>query len=213
MIAFTGSILASGMAQATLIVQDSTFGVGSITFDEDTNLAWLDLQHTLDYSYNELQPEFSAGGVFVGYRLATGVEVLSLFESAGIPQINVSRHADNEVPAQALINNFIGQTKTQMDFSNGVIYPEAIAITADLTMLDTGVQRYGIDLVLGGGTAEYSVGAAGGTSGVAADFTSIGAWLVQDATIPAPVPVPASIAFFSTGLLGLGFRVLKRKNT
>jgi FIMAH domain-containing protein len=68
-------------------MDDPEFGVDSLTFDSDTNLAWLDLTHTVGRSYDDVASKLGAGQEFEGFRYATENEVLSFFLNAGIPQV------------------------------------------------------------------------------------------------------------------------------
>ena len=69
-------------AQATLLsVDDSTgaFGMpgsGAVTFDDATNLEWLDLTESIDRSFNDVSTHFGSGGDYEGWRHATTAEIV-----------------------------------------------------------------------------------------------------------------------------------------
>jgi hypothetical protein len=72
---------------ASLLELDYVAGSGDkrLTFDSSSNLEWLDL--TLTKGQSVVQVEAGFGGYRAnGFRYATGVEVLDLFASAGVPQ-------------------------------------------------------------------------------------------------------------------------------
>ena len=142
----------------------------------------------LGLSYNLIQPELAAGGQFENFRLATRTEVIGLWQSAGIPDINVSGTAANVAPVLALINGFIGQTSSQD--SN----PEAFGFTADLRTAGS-VWRGTLDFE--GGTNVYSA-RTDGSQGVNSAFASFGAWLVRDNTA---VAEPDTVATLRLGVL------------
>lgn len=52
---------------------------GMTTLDTTTGLEWLDLTETVDYSFNGVDSELDAGGLFSEYRKARQNEVLELF--------------------------------------------------------------------------------------------------------------------------------------
>ena len=75
----------SGNVHATLIsLDDSLFGAGSFTRDTATGLEWLDLSLTSNLSMNTILANSGVGGTYYGLRYATGNEVMTLFNDAGI---------------------------------------------------------------------------------------------------------------------------------
>ncbi len=89
---FTGS-----HSEAELIaVQDSNVvGNGNspqdgfnVTRDTISGLEWLDLTLTTGYSFNEILPELEVNGSLEGFRHATRDELVGLFASAGIPDVD-----------------------------------------------------------------------------------------------------------------------------
>lgn len=72
-------------AGATLIEVDlAAPGDGLITRDTDTGLDWLDLNVTLNLSYDEVIADIGVG-LPAGFRYATESEVVALFAGAGVP--------------------------------------------------------------------------------------------------------------------------------
>ena len=71
-----------GSGQANLISLDSSFGTGTITWDTDTGLEWLDLPVTYDLDYATASGLL--GTTYAGFRYASTSEVRGLFDSAGI---------------------------------------------------------------------------------------------------------------------------------
>jgi len=60
-------------AKAALIQgTDPRFGPNSLTIDTSTELAWLNLTETADLSYLQVIADTAPGGIFSGYRYATG---------------------------------------------------------------------------------------------------------------------------------------------
>jgi hypothetical protein len=151
---------------------------------------------SVGYSYDSIQTALGMGGAFEGFRLATRDEVISLWTSAGIPDINTGASAANIGPVQSLINTFIGQTSVQSG------NPQSFGFTADLT--NTGlVYRATLDFVLSGGNDTYSA-STGSSQGVGASFSTFGAWLVKD-TAPT-VAEPGTAALLVLGIAVIGTR-------
>lgn len=71
-----------GSGQANLISLDSSFGTGTITWDTDTGLEWLDLTVTTNLDYATASGLL--GTTYAGFRYASISEVRDLFDSAGI---------------------------------------------------------------------------------------------------------------------------------
>jgi len=77
--------LASPSVHANLVSVDTPFGVGSGTLDTATNLLWLDLNKSGNFSYNQLvNTELQAGGQFAGFQLASAAQVGTLVTNSGI---------------------------------------------------------------------------------------------------------------------------------
>jgi|GEM_PF-2579261 len=76
---------ASPSAHANLVSIDTSFGIGSGTLDTATNLLWLDLNQSGNFSYNQLvNTELQAGGKFAGFQLASAAQVGTLVTDSGI---------------------------------------------------------------------------------------------------------------------------------
>lgn len=72
-------------AHAILIEADfNSDGDGLITRDTETGLEWLDLNQTVNYSYNAMLAELGTGGKFDGFRYATVSDIDTLQQSAGL---------------------------------------------------------------------------------------------------------------------------------
>ena len=71
-------LLWAGVAQATLISEDSSYGPGSITFDTETGLKWLDVTDTYSASTTDVEALVGSYGPF---RYATTDELCGLATS------------------------------------------------------------------------------------------------------------------------------------
>jgi len=69
---------------AALEERDSYRGIGSITYDTTTGLEWLDVDLSINRSYDDVSSQFGEEGDFEGFRHATIEEVEDLFFAAGI---------------------------------------------------------------------------------------------------------------------------------
>lgn len=83
--------LAAAPAQAILVSQsDTVFGADSVTLDTGTGLEWLDVNTSVNRSFNDVSGQFGAGGDFQSWRYATGAEVLNLIVSNTVPLAGAS---------------------------------------------------------------------------------------------------------------------------
>jgi hypothetical protein len=200
-------------AHAVLMTADSGLGVDTITADSDTGLEWLDLPLSAGFSFNTIQPELNAGGMFDGFRLAARVEVETLWANAGIPVINGGSSPANQAPVIALIDDFIGQTDSQGGF------PEAFAFTGDLS--GTSVFRGMLDFA---GVVDPYSATTTNSQGLGTAFSSFGAWLVRSTSPPlqpptcgvpgtpdCQAPEPTTLALLGLGLVGMAARTRKRR--
>ena len=154
---------------------DVVFGVASITRDTDTGLEWLDVPLSQARTYLDVAGQFGPGGDFVGFRHATGDELVQLFTNAGIPNINSAASAANVVAATALLD-LVGATALQgsnpevFGFLSDVGLDPDSRFNGELAFVDIGVDAYAAT------TNQISR-----NEGV--EFNSVGHWLVR---VPEP---------------------------
>ena len=168
--------LASAAPAALVSQDDPDYGVGSITFDTDTGLQWLDVPLSQARTYLDVAGEFGIGGDFEGFRHAFGAELVQLYMNAGIPDINVSGgSAANVAPATAL-SNLVGPTA----FQSG--NPQTFGFYNDLS---SGPLRFNgdIDFLFSNGNPAYIASTTLIARNEGVVFDSVGHWLVR---IPEP---------------------------
>lgn len=209
-------------ANATLTsADDSMFGVGAVTIDSSTNLAWLDLSITEGESFNEVSNQFGVGGIYSGYRYASPDEVYALFEAAQIPDIN---HGDpqyssstlalssqaNAAPALALIQ-LMGPSYQIM--VAGVSLSEMAGFSSqhvtvngyDRIQMPYATVREGV-VTQEGSQSFGEVFTVGSSLNPAESYVGVGSWLVR------PVPEPSAIAMFCVGLALIAIAVARKRS-
>ncbi len=165
--------LASGNAQSAFIDN------GLITLDTTTNLEWLDLTETANYSYDQVELELAPGGLFDGFRRATEDEISSMFTDFGL----VSG------PANATHYDFMdlfGVTSHQGNYPEIFGYADSAGSAMALV--------YGLDFYSPG--ENYLVVTGGLLHNKSINFDGFGSYLVK------AVPIPAGVWLFISGILG-----------
>lgn len=82
----------------------------------NTGLYWLDVNLTINRSYNDVSSQFGVGGDFAGYRYASGNEVNTLFSNAGIITVPCDQCSGDG--QGALYNSLISMLGATYDFPN-----------------------------------------------------------------------------------------------
>lgn len=195
--------LLSTNANSAIINSDwNNAGDSLITRDTTSGLNWLDLTVTTGMSYNEVFGELMLeGGRLEGYRFATSDEVISLWAQFGI---NLSSGVQN------IITPSISNVETASSYLGNTVSSVSPDYTGSIGMLHT---EWGPDLVNSAGAFNFEgssflegIGARGVFFDTGSDF--IGTYLVSQS----PVPLPASIWLFFTGLIALvSFSINKRQ--
>jgi PEP-CTERM motif len=195
---FTGFIvgitvlLFSGASQAILIDN------GDFTTDTSSGSDWLDLSFNTRITYDDMIATDLNGYGAQGYRYATLNEVLALWVNAGIPNVPSYGNAVRDVansPALLALETLIGRTAG--DYTAGFVS----------------------DIDPGSPSSEfrYVPWFRVSTGQLVAEWSQptdrwngyeIASWLVRDSA--ESVPVPATIALFGLGLVGLGWSRRKK---
>jgi hypothetical protein len=171
---------------------------GDLTFDDETFLEWLDWTVTTDLSYDDVSAQLGPGGAYAGFRYATGDEVLSLFDHAGIPPYPQSYPSD--VPQVLALMDLLGRTA------------EAAYVIQSIAVID--------DVNIGIPGTHWS-------SHLRVNYTDPGEVYAKDHSINyydyyhqsgsghalvRMIPEPAGIVIWSTmGLAALGYGVCRRR--
>ena len=154
---------------------------GNRTLDTSTGLEWLDLTASSGRSASYVAGQFGSGGVFEGYRFATGAEVQAFFASAGV---SLGTSEANFAPSSVLLG-LIGVTQSLV-FSFGT-YDAAFGYHVDPGLMPGRISysfvaatNYGATPDLG--EAFYAFDGSPDTDANAA----FGSWLVRSSQVPEP---------------------------
>ncbi|RMD66181.1 MAG: hypothetical protein D6824_01325 [Planctomycetota bacterium] len=174
---------------------DQLVGVGEdpseadppMTLDTRTGLTWLDIDKTVNLSFFEMQQELQPGGQFFGFRHATPSEVLSLWETAGILDVDAGPTQANVFGARGLMQ-LLGMTESTADC---VLCPIQLnRITGMTSEVVSGsvsfVRAPVLTVFLQSASAEAVLNDADALVNPAFRSPTIGHYLVQAEVIPSP---------------------------
>ena len=185
----------------------NTGGDGLLTFDDRTNLEWLDAPLSVNRSYNDLvgldgSDEFAIGGDFAGFRLAFTGEVRSLFvDTLGIPLTDFAQWVPGSYDKVIALHLLMGTT-------SGGDFAEIRSITADARNAASHWQSFARICQNGFASVCANVNTANvNTNGTAIpdafSNATTGAWLVRQRATS--VPEPGILVLLCIGLTVIGF--------
>jgi hypothetical protein len=197
-------LLVAGAAGATLVSQDSPFGVGTLTFDTDTGLHWLDLTESADFSHSQILQALGPGGIFEGYRLATRDEVAGLFTHAGfdLSAAAIQNFVPQNFDPAVTLGGFVGVLGNNGNCGTGCTFSFTAGFTAgpptipqtfaeaNFAFFDNSQGQDPNDPAAPLGRAILDGGSFGDSQ------PGQGAWLVL-------VPEPSALVLIAAGLAGL----------
>lgn len=202
-------------AQATLLsMDDLVFGAGSITYDEATNLEWLDVTASVQRSYDDMvgndgSNEFLPGGDFEGWRYATTDEWTEFLSHAGIAPLPFSNSSNPTGSVEALIS-LVGATLTEQFrvYTLGILGDTARLCSSPLTNCHRWGELSLVSTLPGGGVFDRERAGLSGAFPDRAAQDDVGHWLVRVSNTT-PVSAPGTLALLGTGLAGLS--VMRRR--
>lgn len=197
-------VFASVTAHADFIQVSTSFGTQTALRDNTTQLDWLHLNVTDGYSYDAMQVNLLAGGLFDGWRYATPQELSQFFRNYDGSADGVVRY--NDALTLQFLTDLGGPTYTADNASTG-FHREAATAMLDVPF-ELGHAIYGYIALdnLNGATIDPNL--QGSTVDWYANPNSAH-WLVRQSSVP-QVPEPASIALLANGLL-VTFLIVQRK--
>ncbi len=176
---------------------------GTYTTDTATDLDWLDVTASINRSYNDVVTQFGIGGDYEGWRYANTSDFTQLWHNilgnnpTGLTwTINASSSSDLLPWIQVF-----GDTSINENFWVNAIYTRGFLDSAPgFTSRPYSAQVY-IDDTYSLHNTDATYGWHYGDN----RYSTMGSWLVRDASAPEPppVPIPASLWLFGSGLIGL----------
>jgi len=176
-----------------------------ITRDTTSGLDWLDLSLTNGSSFNQTMTQMGTSGQFNGFRYATTNEVENLWANVGIDlTAGASNGSTGSMQSGIMsMSTFLGNNVNLFDSVNypyGALGYATNSLT-DLTLTRMGAFYYTPD------SGNYFEGTGDVIVGSSDISGFSGSYLVRTS----PVPLPAAVWLFSSGILGL-IAVARRKN-
>jgi len=176
---------------------------GMFTTDTATGLDWLDLEHTLGQSFDEVSLLLGSG-IFVDLRFATEDEVIELVNNTGFnPAATIGSDTNGTVNDDYLSNlvMFLGSTgaEPEIEFSKGFTSTIVSGEQRFVELYDTMQDADGTNDYV------YSNNALIHPSSVSQ--STIASFLVRDGVA---VPEPTTLTLAAFALLGIVYRRRKR---
>lgn len=203
-----GAVLLLGLGMiiaGTSTAQAAIFDQGIHTFDDSTNLLWLDLTETIAQSYNTINTRISTGGDLEGYRFATGDEFSQLVVNFGLP-------AGTNLSGANLLDGANEAAWTNMKTLLG-----HILINDDTYMygfVNTGTPgdyRQSIDFLNSSRFTPDILNKEFNYGFLDFQLTLLGAYLVKTAPNMNPVNEPAYLGLLGFGAVMAGYMTTRRK--
>lgn len=218
-VAIVAATMFAGASQANAALVQADWkmaGDNAITLDTDSNLEWLDVSLSVNQSFNYVSTQFGTGGLYSGFRYATGDEVATLFTNAGI-NFNYSSSAADANKINSLIS-LVGATIDSNDYRGKSLWTRGIAMQTPFdynrgtgayqtteARIYTEVQSYGPSYTF----YTASKGILRGAWPIQAAQYDVGSWLVRESV--SAVPEPSAAWLFAAGLPLIGSIARRRK--
>lgn len=189
---------------ALVVVNDSVFGSASVLRDTTNQIDYLRLDFTMGYGYNGIIAQTGIGGDFEGWGVASVADMDALGISAGIT--NGSTDPNQIATAEDLRDWFCPtgtcvNTSSTHEYARGLVSdagPDYQSGEPSLLAFSIG-RRFNVDP----NEVDFRVSGFGGY-----DHTNEEIWMVR----ASPVPVPAAVWLFGSGLIGLTAFARRRVN-
>jgi hypothetical protein len=192
-------------AQATLIANDDPiWGTGSTITDTATGLTWLKPSKTVNQSYSQVSSKLGFGD-YENLRYATNVEVVQLFNDAGIPQYTYG-NTNGWHNTNAFVTLF-GPTYSQTQWAAHALGVSGLMSSTSGDQVLYANAQYGWMAASGFFFYEDALKTIGITSDSYASLCT-GSWLILDHNLPepnTPVPEPSTFILLAVGFAGVGF--------
>lgn len=224
-LALVALTLAASPAKAVLVSQsDGVFGTDSVTLDTGTGLKWLDVNLSVNRSFNDVSGQFGAGGDFQGWRYATGAEVRNLIVSNTVPLAGSSDPASLDLSSASDFVNTLGPTLADSTLiPPGPFHSNVFAVLglfAGNLPGEYGVGSVGLDGISDSSVpgplfqfAQFGVADNVGSSpfeDADSQFSDRGSWLVLDDNVTVEMPEPGALALFGIVIAGIAFSRRRR---
>ena len=217
-LAFITLTLAASPATAVLISQsDIAFGADSVTLDTGTGLEWLNVDISVNRSFNDVSGQFGTGGDFQGWRYATGAEVRNLIVSNTVPLAGSLSPGSLDIPSAFNFADTLGPTlMDQIAIPPGPFVSNTfglIGVYAGNLPGEYGLGSVTLDGVTETGVpgpifqfAQFGVGDVTGSfpfENADTQFDDRGSWLVRGGEVTVQISEPGALAIFGIVIVGL----------
>jgi hypothetical protein len=211
------AMLCSALVLSSFSLQGhaSFVDLGTTTVDTSSNLEWLDLTESMGYSFNQVVND----NIFPTWRYATLSELQALYSGFGFNVERAYYQPASNGPqgavdlATSLLGDTYGDPTGQTRGVGGIIASAGFTSYSDSFKWRLGVEE-GSDLAPYGSYLAVDLLVTGSGVGIGVDNPSAGHYLVREYEGASPVPLPAAVWLFGSGLMALfGFRMTNRINT